>query len=463
MRRLSRAGFAAALLAAIAPAPAMADDDDAKPGSAVASPAQDDDDDRDPSILDSVPALGPIKNARDALAAKGLTFSGFYFSDPRANLHGGMREGATYSGLLKVAIDADLETIAGVKDASVHVDMLQIHGRDLSEEYIGNVLSVNDIGARPTTRLFEAYYQQKLGNLTLKFGQLASDEEYFISDHAEQVFIGATFGWAAAPSLNLPQEGPAYPLAVLGAQAQYDVSDRLTVIGAIYNGYAARPKALDAEKANPHGLNFRLGDPPFMIAEARYRFEGLGGLPAKLKLGGYGHFGDFDDLKRGTDGLTLGAPGSNDDPRRHDGNLNLYAVLDQQLWRFSGDDPERGIGFFLRAVWGPKDRNTISAYVDGGLTAKGLLPGRPDDLAGVAVAWADFSPGLAAVDRAAADGAIRRYEAKIEATYKAQVLPGMTVAPTFQYVMRPGGGPPEDGGPRIPNATVFGVTTIVTF
>ncbi len=457
MGRFRKAGLAAAVMAVIAPTPLLADDADDKPN------APEEVEERDPSILDSVPALAPIRGARDALADKGLTFSGFYFSDPRANLHGGMREGTTYSGLLKLKLDADLEKIAGLEGASIHADLEQIHGRDLSEEYIGNILSVNDIGARPTTRLFEAYYQQKIDRLTLKFGQLASDEEYFISDYAEDVFIGATLGWAAAPSLNLPQEGPAYPLAVMGAQAQYDFSDRLTVIGAIYNGYAARPDARDPEKNNPHGLNFRVGDPPFMIMEGRYRYEGLFGLPARVKLGGYGHFGKFDDLKRGTDGLILGAPGSNGDPLRHRGDINLYAVLDQQLWRAPGEDPERGIGLFLRAVWGPKDRNTISTYLDGGLTAKGLVPGRPDDVAGIAVAYADFSPDLADVDRAAGTGAIRRHETAIEVTYKAQVVPGLTVAPTFQHIIRPGGGPPEDGGKRIPNATVFGVTTIVTF
>lgn len=448
VRKRVLAAFCAGLLSAT---PALADDDAAAGA-----------DDRDEaSFLDNSP---PIKAAREALAEKGLTFSGFYFADGRASLNGGERRGSTYSGLLKIGVGLDLGKIAGVEGASIHADVLQIHGRDLSEEYIGNVLSANDIGARPTTRLFELYWRQTVGDrLTLKFGQLAADEEFLISDYAEDAFIGATFGWAASPSLNLPQEGPAYPLASVGAQARYDVSDRLTLIGAIYNGTSARPKAADPEKNNPHGLNFRLGDPPLAILEARYGYEGLFGLPAKVKLGGYAHFGRFDDLERGTDGRVLGGPGSNDEPRRLHGNVNLYAVLDQQVWRAPGDDPERGVGVFVRAIWGPKDRNVIDAYVDGGIVAKGLMPGRPNDVAGLAFAYARFSPDLADADRAAAEGAIRRYEAKIEATYKAEIVSGMTLAPTFQYVMRPGGGPPEDGGRRIPNATVFGVTTIVTF
>ncbi|MFJ5489149.1 carbohydrate porin, partial [Hansschlegelia beijingensis] len=181
--------------------------------------AEPDEDDQDPSILDSVAAFRDIAAARDALADRGFRFSGFYFSDVRGNLTGGMRRGVTYSGLLKLALDVDAEKVAGIEGGRLHVDMLQIHGRDLSDDYIGNVLSVNDVGARPTTRLFELWYEQKFGDrFALKVGQLAADEEFIKSEYGE-AFLDATFGWAGPPSENLPFGGPAYPLAALGAQA----------------------------------------------------------------------------------------------------------------------------------------------------------------------------------------------------------------------------------------------------
>jgi porin len=433
---------------------------------ALASPVEAEDERDDASILDSVPALSRIKQARDALADKGVRFSGFYFSDPRANLGGGLSSGATYSGLLKLGLDFDMEKIAGIEGGRIHVDALQIHGRDVSEERIGNILAVNDIGARPGTRLFELYYEQAFGDrFSVKVGQLAADEEFIISDYAED-FIGATLGWAAAPSENLPQEGPAYPLASLGAQATWKATENFTLVGAIYNGYAADPDSEDPQRANKHGLSFRLGDAPLVILEGRYRYGGeeTGLLPGGVKFGGYAHFGDFDDLKRGTDGLVLGSPGSNDDPRQRRRNVNVYALIDQQVWRAPGGDEDDGVGIFLRAIGGPEDRNVINAYFDGGIVAKGLVPGRPDDVIGLAAAYANFSPRLRDADRAADEGAIHKFEAIIEATYKAQIVPGLTIQPTLQYVMRPGGGPREDGGgKRIPNATAFGVTTVMTF
>ena len=252
---------------------------------AGAARADADEDEQEPSILDSVAALKDIAEARDALAERGFRFSGFYFSDVRGNLTGGMRRGATYSGLLKLGVDVDAEKVAGIEGGRLHADMLQIHGRDLSDEYIGNVLSVNDIGARPTTRLFELWYEQKFGDrLAVKVGQLAADEEFIKSDYGE-AFLDATFGWAGPPSENLPFGGPAYPLAALGAQATVEASENLTLVAAIYNGAAANPDAEDPEKANRHGLNFRLKDPPLVIAEARYRYnqgEDAAWLPGTL-------------------------------------------------------------------------------------------------------------------------------------------------------------------------------------
>jgi len=437
---------------------------------ALACPASAaEDEENAPSILDSTPALAVLKNARDALAEKGFRFSGFYFADPRANLDGGMRQGATYSGLASLALDVDGEKVFGVEGGKLHASAFQIHGKDLSERYVGNVMSVNDIGARPTTRLFELYWDQEIDErLSLRVGQMAADEEFLKSGYAEDMFIGATLGWAAPPSENLPQGGPAYPFAALGAQASWKASEDLTFVAAIYNGTPARPDAADPEKANRYGLNFRLKDPPLVIVESRLSFDGLGGLPGMLKLGGYGHFGRFDDVKYASDGLVLGAPGAGDDPRRHRGNVNLYAVVDQQVWRAPGDDPEAGIGVFARVIAGRPDRNEISFYLDGGIVASGLVPGRPDDKVGIAAAYADFSPRLADADRAensanGVAGAVHTFEGIIEATYRAQIVPGLVVQPTFQYIIRPGGGPPEDGGRRIPNATVFGVTTLVTF
>ncbi len=61
---------------------------------------------------------------------------------------------------------------------------------------------------------------------------------------------------------------------------------------------------------------------------------------------------------------------------------------------------------------------------------------------------------------------VRDYEAIIEATYDATILPGFMLQPTLQYIVHPGGriaDPYGNGIAPIPNALVAGVTTVVRF
>ncbi|HEY0293538.1 MAG TPA: carbohydrate porin [Hansschlegelia sp.] len=432
------------------------------------------DDEAGPSILDHVPAFAGVAAARDALADLGVLFSGFYFSDPRANLSGGVKRGTTYSGLLSLAVDLDADKLVGIEGGRLHANMFQIHGRDVSERYVGNFMSADDIGARPSTRLFELWYEQKFSEqVAIRAGQMAIDVEFITSDYGE-AFIDATFGWAGPPSENLPAGGPAYPLATPGVRLKLDPTENLSILAAVFNGYPSGKGAGDPETRNRHGLNFEIGDPPLAIVEGQYRYnqgEDAAGLPGTIKFGGYMHFGRFDDVERGSDGLVLGSPGSNDDPRRHRSNVNVYGVVDQQVWRLPGGTDEQGVGVFARAILGPSDRNAVDIYFDGGVVATGILPGRPKDVVGLAAAYANFSPGLLKADRAAnaAIGYGRRphgFEAVIEATYRAEIVPGLTVQPTAQYVVNPGASVIDAGeGParRLPDATVFGVATIVRF
>ena len=61
---------------------------------------------------------------------------------------------------------------------------------------------------------------------------------------------------------------------------------------------------------------------------------------------------------------------------------------------------------------------------------------------------------------------VRNYEILFEATYQAQIMPGLIVQPDFQYVFHPGGGAIDPLNPfvgRIPDAAVFGLRTVVKF
>src|SRR5947209_15351114 len=88
---------------------------------------------------------------------------------------------------------------------------------------------------------------------------------------------------------------------------------------AVLNGDPAGPGPGDEQLRNRYGLNFRVSDPPFVIGEAQLRRNGGkedAGLSTTLKLGGWGHFGQFDDQRFAVGGALLADPTGSQIPIR---------------------------------------------------------------------------------------------------------------------------------------------------
>jgi porin len=174
----------------------------------------------------------------------GVKFSATYISDAMANATGGLRPGATYKGWLNLAIDVDLAKLAkldGKLDGlSFHANVFQIHGRGLSRNDIGNLMAVSSLEALPTTRLYEAWFEQKFGGdkYSVRAGQLAADTEFITAKYTDAL-VSATFGWPTITVINLPSGGPAPPLAAMGARLKAELNSHVTFLAAIFDGDAA--------------------------------------------------------------------------------------------------------------------------------------------------------------------------------------------------------------------------------
>ncbi|MBV8850264.1 MAG: carbohydrate porin, partial [Methylobacteriaceae bacterium] len=330
----------------------------------------------DPSIATSLPE--PLKSfggLRPALAAHGVTFQLNYIGDTLGNFNGGFRQGATYNGRFELVIDTDLEKAIGWKGATIHANMFQIHGVGLARHNIGNIFTPSNIEALPATRLYEAWFEQKLldEKVAVRIGQQGADQESFTTTSGG-LYINNTFGWPGVFSTDLPSGGPNYPLATPAARIKVDASPNLAVLAAIFNGDPAGPGPGEPQQRDPAGLNFRLRDPPLAIAEAQFKYgrdangEGLGGT---IKIGSWHHFGRFADQRFGSDLLSLADPNSNGQPLFHRGNSAVYATVEQQIYRPPGADAATGITVFARAAASPFDRNFAGWYVDGGVNFTG--------------------------------------------------------------------------------------------
>jgi porin len=158
------------------------------------------------------------------------------------------------------------------------------------------------------------------------------------------------------------------------------------------------------------------------------------GLAGTIKIGGWYHFGPFNDYHFGVDGRSLADPLSNGLPLVHNGDFAIYGVIDQNLWRRFSDDPKKGIGGFARIAASPSDRNLMNFYADAGVNFIGMWQQRPDDTFGCAAAFSRLSPSVSALDRDTAFFAgealpVRNYELAFELTYQAQIGPNWIIHP----------------------------------
>jgi porin len=335
--------------------------------------------------------------------AEGIQLELRYTGEVIGVASGGIRRGAAYEGRADLSLDADLARLAGWQGTVLHASAYQIHGYGPSEHYVGNLMTVSNIEAHPTTRLYSLWLQKALGGgASLRAGQLGADEEFLVSDTAS-TFINGTFGWAPIAAANITNGGPGYPLTAPGARLRLEPADDAALLVAAFAGDPAGGGCVgDPQRCNRYGTTFSTHGGALWMGELQL----AGG---HYKLGGWYQNGTFADRR---------------------GNGALYAIADRQFWR-SGVKELNG---FLRVGAAPSDRNLVKSYVDAGLSYKGLFTRRPQDVLALGAAHAELQGGS---------------ESLLELSYLAPVTPHLALQPDLQYVVQ--------RGTDIPDAWVVGL------
>jgi porin len=200
------------------------------------------------------------------------------------------------------------------------------------------------------------------------------------------------------------------------------------------------------------------------MAEGAYKYnQGPGALAGTVKLGSYYNFGEFRHQRVITGGVRLNF--TREPPRLIDGDWGFYGVIDQMLYRLPGDGDAKGISAFGRVVGAPANRNPVDLYWEAGLTFTGMHAWRPDDVLGIGFARTGIASDITERQMARHREIIANYEALLEVSYIAQIVPGFIVQPDFQYFWNPGGHvrDPDDPLQAIPNAAVLGLRTTINY
>lgn len=401
-----------------------------------------------------------------------------YIGEVFSAVSGGAGSGTVYEGRADLKLGADLDQLFAWRGAQIQMRLLQIHnlGNRNAADLTSSLADPSNIDAVPTTRLFTAWIQQDLGNrASLRVGQLAADDEFFISPTAGGLLNG-TFGWPTIMSSNLPSGGPAYPLAAPGARIELTPREGLTFRAAAFSGdpggagcYRTDPEA-DPQLCNRHGMDLRWTGGTLWLAETEFKPSwslGNATLPGEYRIGAWYHTGRFVNHRAAAQVVQFDP--NSETPSRSptlSGNWGIYATADQTMWQ---SDASR-INVFARIAAAPHDRNTLSWYVDGGVGMKGIVAGRPDDQLTIGIAYSHISSSVRLHDQrqGLTDGQrhnVRSSEVVFEIGYLAQITPSWSLNPDIQYIVRPGGGITDATYPdrRVRNALIAGVRSVLTF
>src|SRR5258707_165185 len=131
----------------------------------------DDEEPADPDTGESTVKESTLGLLPNPFERYGIKFAATYIGETLGNVSGGLKQSAVYEGRLNLAVDVDLQKLAGLRELTFHANMFQIHGGGLSRGNLQNFLVVSGIEALPSTRLYEIWFEQKWGTtLALRAG-----------------------------------------------------------------------------------------------------------------------------------------------------------------------------------------------------------------------------------------------------------------------------------------------------
>lgn len=353
----------------------------------------------------------------------GINFFADVSNDFLRNLSGGNSEASSYIALFQPAVYVDLEKNFGLNGTYVYISAMGSLG-DSFNNSVGAEQGVDNIEAGRELKLYEFWIAHSSfdNRLSLKFGLYDLNSE-FDTRISSSIFINPSHGIGAEYALS-GEGGPSiFPNTSPAFRIKYNSPLGLYAQSAVFFDMQGERLPFSSIK-DDQALN-----KGFLIAaETGYEKdrENNSGPYLKLSLGGWYYTNNFKRLNY-LHGKNITAYVR--------GNFGIYLSSEKTLY---AEPSGTGVGLaaFIRVGIADKKVNKVDGYWGAGLNYTGLIPGRENDVFGVAIASA-HNCEYYRDSEAAAGNRIERYEYIWEVTYEMNLGNGFKVQPDFQFVKNP--------------------------
>jgi porin len=287
----------------------------------------------------------------------------------------------------------DTEKFVGWKGGTAFAGLYHRWGGNGSD-YVGDAQGFSNIDATPGTRLYEAWYEQKLWaeRLRVKVGKVDATTEFAYVENGSD-FLNSSMGYS--PTIL---SFPTYPEPRPGVNVFLRPVDGYFVGVGVYD--IAHSGAMS-------------------IVEAGRRWKnGQGELPGRFAAGFWRQNGPVPCL----DGDSVGA------------TQGFYFVMEQSLWGRPrpAEGGDQTLSAFLQYGHANGDVSPFTHHLGGGLVLTRPLAPRPHDSVGLGTTWVRFSEAPEA-------GFQQSGELILEAYYKIRLTRFLSLVPDLQFIHNPGG------------------------
>ena len=333
------------------------------------------------NIVAGTGALGRFLGLDDD---SGIRLGGLWIGDASGVLAGGRSPGDWGLNSLTIFdLNLDADRLLGWSGGSFGAEFLQFSGQP-TNILAGAFPGFDSLEVTPPLvrqELYQLWYRQALfdDRLIVRVGKTVPT--YDFNNVVKPVPVGdpsaaipAVSGLLYTPIFVNPTllgVIPGYYNSATGITTTFAPTKSLYMNYGFYDGNLARGRQTGLEGPHFNGYYFHIGE----VGHA-YRL-GDRRKPGNFGVGVWGQTGKLDSFRGGT---TTGARG-------------VYLFGSQRLWfRRPAVDSSGVSGFFQ---FGANDSDALLArqYVGGGLTAFGLVPGRPADTFGAGLAWTWLTRG----------------------------------------------------------------------
>jgi porin len=356
---------------------------------------------------------GKIFAFQNELIVTGIDLGAVFLGDYFSNLSGGIQNEGSFVDNIILNAGLDMNKLASINGMSLYFSSIGINGGTFLEN-TGALQGISNIAGVNHWKVYEAWVEQAFFNdkVALLFGLYDLNSEFDVRE-SSGIFINPSYG-IGFDFAQSGQNGPSiFPHTSLALRFKFSLTESFKIMAAVFDGV---PGSL--ENAKNLNVNWSQDEGALLATELIFTplEKEFGKNYSKYSIGGWYYTSGFEKIIDG---------------EKQQGNFGIYFIGEQFIYTESSSS-EQGLALFGRFGIANSNFNPSDYSILGGINYTGLIPGRDEDIFGLACTSIHLANEFQNSQESDSN-----FETILELTYSFQLLDWLRLQPDVQYVFNP--------------------------